>query len=165
MIYLNNINFNTKKEKNKHLTYKMYKKIESEYNHYVSSKSKEIGLTEFKGKLAEMIGTTLSNLYEIIRDGLVSVYNYDLSEIKDKLIIGENTENIRQKYKTYLENLIKCSGNSVHTVLADTDTMLYPCFNSAFIQDKEETVFYKNYCLNNISKVVVYNNNEIENHL
>ena len=58
----------------------MYKKIESEYNHYVSSKSKEIGLTEFKRKLAEIIGTTLSNLYEIIRDGLVSVYNYDLSE-------------------------------------------------------------------------------------
>lgn len=80
MIYLNNINFNTKKEKNKHLTYKMYQKIESEYNHYVSSKSKEIGLTEFKRKLAEIIGTTLSNLYEIIRDGLVSVYNYDLSE-------------------------------------------------------------------------------------
>lgn len=58
----------------------MYKKIESEYNHYVSSKSKEIGLTEFKRKLAEIIGTTLSNLSEIIRDGLVSVYNYDLSE-------------------------------------------------------------------------------------
>ena len=88
-----------------------------------------------------------------------------LSEIKDKLIIGENTEIIRQKYKTYLENLINYSGNSVHTVLADTDTMLYPCFNSAFIQDKEETVFYKNYCLNNISKVVVYNDNgEIKNY-
>ena len=88
-----------------------------------------------------------------------------LSEIKDKLIIGENTENIRQKYKTYLENLINYSGNSAHTVLADTDTMLYPCFNSAFIQDKEETVFYKNYCLNNISKVVVYNDNdEIKNY-
>ena len=88
-----------------------------------------------------------------------------LSEIKDKLIIGENTEIIRQKYKTYLENLINYSGNSVHTVLEDTDTMLYPCFNSAFIQDKEETVFYKNYCLNNISKVVVYNDNgEIKNY-
>ena len=95
---------------------------------------------------------------QIIIDGI------KLSEIKDKLIIGENTENIRQKYKTYLENLINYSGNSAHTVLDDTDTMLYPCFNSAFIQDKEETVFYKNYCLNNISKVVVYNNNEIKNY-
>ena len=27
-----------------------------------------------------MIGTTLSNLYEIIKDGLVTVYNYDLTE-------------------------------------------------------------------------------------
>ena len=88
-----------------------------------------------------------------------------LSEIKDKLIIGENTEIIRRKYKTYLENLINYSGNSAHTVLADTDTMLYPCFNSTFIQDREETVFYKNYCLNNISKVVVYNDNdEIKNY-
>ena len=54
----------------------------------------------------------------------------------------------------------------MHTVLADTDTMLYPCFNSAFIQDKEETVFYKNYCLNNISKVAVYDsdNNKIKNY-
>lgn len=89
-----------------------------------------------------------------------------LSEIKDKLIIGENTENIRQKYKIYLDNLINYSGNSMHTVLADTDTMLYPCFNSAFVQDKEETVFYKNYCLNNISEVVVYDNtnNKIKNY-
>ena len=44
--------------------------------------------------------------------------------------------------------------------------MLYPCFNSAFIQDREETVFYKNYCLNNISKVTVYDsdNNKIKNY-
>lgn len=80
MIYLNNIYSNTKKEKNKHLTFKMYKIIESEYNHYISAKDKKIGLTEFKKKLAEMIGTTLSNIYEIINDGLVTVYNYDLTE-------------------------------------------------------------------------------------
>lgn len=80
MIYLNNNYSNTKKEKNKHLTLKMYKKIESEYNHYISSKNKEIGITEFKKKLAEIIGTTLSNIYDIIKSGLVTVYNYDLTE-------------------------------------------------------------------------------------
>lgn len=58
----------------------MYKKIESEYNHYISSKNKEIGITEFKKKLAEIIGTTLSNIYDIIKSGLVTVYNYDLTE-------------------------------------------------------------------------------------
>ena len=73
---------------------------------------------------------------------------------KDKLIIGDNLAG--EKYLNYLENLIECSGNEGNTLLEDTDTMLYPCFNSAFIQDREETVFYKNYCLNNISKVVVY---------
>ena len=80
MIYLNNYNSNIKKEKNKHLTFKMYKKIESEYNHYIFSKDKKIGMTEFKRRLANMIGTTLSNIYEIIKDGLITVYDYDLTE-------------------------------------------------------------------------------------
>lgn len=80
MIYLNNINSNIKKEKNKHLTLKMYKKIQSEYNHYIFSKNKSIKLTDFKKNLAKLIGTTLSNMYEIIKDGLITVYNYDLTE-------------------------------------------------------------------------------------
>ena len=80
MIYLNNYYSNTKKEKNKHLTFNMYKIIESEYNHYISSKNKEIGLTKFKKNLAKMIGTSLSNIYDIIKSGLVTVYNYDLTE-------------------------------------------------------------------------------------
>lgn len=58
----------------------MYKKIESEYNHYISSKKHEIGITEFKKRLAKTIGTTLSNIYEIIKVGLITVYNYDLTE-------------------------------------------------------------------------------------
>ena len=80
MIYLNNINSNIKKEKNKHLSLKMYKKIESEYNHYISSKDKKIGITEFKKKLANMIGTTLSNIYNIINDGLITVKDYEFRD-------------------------------------------------------------------------------------
>lgn len=80
MIYLNNIYSNIKKEKNKHLTLKMYKKIQSEYNRYIFSKDKKIGLTAFMKWLSKHIGTSLSNLYEIIKDGLVTVYNYDLTE-------------------------------------------------------------------------------------
>lgn len=57
----------------------MYKKIESEYNHYISSKMNKIGITEFKKNLANMIGTTLSNIYEIIKVGLITVYNHDLT--------------------------------------------------------------------------------------
>ena len=60
----------------------MYKKIESEYNHYIFSKDKKIGMTEFKRRLANMIGTTLSNIYEIIKDGLITVYDYNLSEFQ-----------------------------------------------------------------------------------
>lgn len=58
----------------------MYQKIESEYNHYMSSKNKEIGLTEFKQKLAMMIGTTVSNIYEIIKAGLITVRDYEYRE-------------------------------------------------------------------------------------
>ena len=99
---------------------------------------------------------------QIIIDDKLDV---SLSEIKDKLIIGGNPP--ADKYFTYLNNLIECSGDTgYNTLLEDTDTMLYPCFNSAFIQDREETVFYKNYCLNNISEVTVYDsdNNKIKNY-
>ena len=58
----------------------MYKKIQSEYNFYIFSKNKSVKLTDFKKYLAKLIGTTLSNIYEIIKDGLVTVYNYDLTE-------------------------------------------------------------------------------------
>lgn len=81
-----------------------------------------------------------------------------LPNIKDNLIIGDNLAG--EKYLNYLENLIECSSNEGNTLLEDTDTMLYPCFNSTFIQDREETVFYKNYCLNNISKVAVYDKSD-----
>lgn len=80
MINLNYINNTKKKEKNKHLSREMYDKIQSEYNYFISSKDKSIGITEFKRRLASTIGTTLSNIYEIIKAGLVEVYNYDLTK-------------------------------------------------------------------------------------
>ena len=55
----------------------MYQKIESEYNNYMSSRVKGIEITEFKKKLAKMIGTTTSNIYEIIKDGLITVRDYE----------------------------------------------------------------------------------------
>lgn len=45
----------------------MYQKIESEFNLYMPSKVKNIEITEFKKKLAKMIDTTTSNIYEIIK--------------------------------------------------------------------------------------------------
>lgn len=102
---------------------------------------------------------TLSTSYI---DTKKTYYNQIINK-DDKLIIAGNPA--PDKYLDYLNNLIEYSGNNGHTLLEDTDTMLYPCFNSAFIQDREETVFYKNYCLNNISKVVVYKNeDEIKNY-
>ena len=66
----------------------MYQKIESEYNHYMSSRVKEIGITEFKKKLAKIIGTTRSNIYEIIKDGLITVRDY---EYRDRIEVDDNT--------------------------------------------------------------------------
>ena len=54
----------------------MLDKIESEYNRFINSKQKN--KTIFMHNLANFIGTTLSNLYYIIKDGLVEVLGYDL---------------------------------------------------------------------------------------
>lgn len=80
MIYLNNIYFTKKKEKNKHLSKEMLDKIESEYNHYLFSKVKSKKKTVFMKELSKLIGTSLSNLYEIIKDGLITTWDYDLRE-------------------------------------------------------------------------------------
>ena len=77
---MNNINFTKKKEKNKHLTKEMYEKIESEYNYWLAAKRADSKKTVFMKQLASSIGTTLSNLYEIIKDGLITVLDYDLNE-------------------------------------------------------------------------------------
>lgn len=56
--------------------------------------------------------------------------------------------------------------NNTDTIIVESlDSMLYPCFNSAFVQDKQQTLFFKNYSLNNISAVKLINketNEEIE---
>lgn len=54
-----------------------YQKIQSEYNHYMSQKEKTLGKTQFMKQLSKLVGTTLSNLYEIIDDGLTQVIGYD----------------------------------------------------------------------------------------
>ncbi len=77
MISLNNLNYTIKKEKNKHLTMEHYQKVQSEYNHYMSLKEKTINKTQFMKKLAKLINTTLSNLYEIIDSGMTQVLGYD----------------------------------------------------------------------------------------
>ena len=55
-----------------------YEKIQSEYNHYMSLKQKPECKTSFMRKLAKLINTSLSNLYEIIDSGMTQVLGYDL---------------------------------------------------------------------------------------
>lgn len=80
MIYLNNLNYTKEKEKYKHLSKEMLDKIESEYNHFIFSKDKNKKKTIFMKELAKLIGTSLSNLYDIIRDGLITTLDYELRE-------------------------------------------------------------------------------------
>ena len=101
-------------------------------------------------EIVDILSMTQEEIDEL--DDNAKVYVETIKSKIDTLIIGDNPT--EDKYLNYLNNLIDCSGKA--SALEDTDTMLYPCFNSAFIQDKEDTVFYKNYCLNNISKVDVY---------
>lgn len=83
MIHLNAYYCTKKKEKNKHLSKEMYEKIQSEYNHYLFSKEKECGKTVFMKYLANTIGTTLSNLYEIVKVGMITTLDYELRERKE----------------------------------------------------------------------------------
>lgn len=82
----------------------MYKKIESEYNHYIFSKNKKIGITKFKKELANMIGTTLSNIYEIIKDGLITVKDY---ELRDRIEFNANTAYEKRTKKSIESNSSK----------------------------------------------------------
>ena len=77
MINLNNVYCTKKKEKNKHLTKEMYEKIQSEYNHFLAAKGVNYKKTIFMKQLASSIGTTLSNLYEIIKVGMITVLDSD----------------------------------------------------------------------------------------
>ena len=74
--FMSYLNYNTK-SKFKHLNFKHYLFIQSEYNHFISSKSKN--KTAFMNNLASSIGTSLSNLYNIVNDGMISILNHDLT--------------------------------------------------------------------------------------
>ena len=81
MIYLNNIYFTKKKTKNKHLSFDLYEKIQSEYNRYIQSSKMKMKKTVFMKYLSKVIGTSLSNLYEIINDGLITVRGYEEEDV------------------------------------------------------------------------------------
>lgn len=117
MINLNNTYFTKKKEKNKHLSKEMLDKIESEYNHFIFSKDKSKKKTEFMKELSNLIGTSLSNLYDIIKDGLITTLDYELRERiefsstvafnkRNKKSVESNSSK-RKKAKPFIELIIK----------------------------------------------------------
>lgn len=95
----------------------MLDKIESEYNYFLFSKDKSKKKTKFMKELADLIGTSLSNLYEIIKDGLVTTFDYELRERvefssaqafnkRNKKSIESNSSK-REKAKPFIELIIK----------------------------------------------------------
>ena len=104
MINLNNVYCTKKKEKNKHLTKEMYEKIESEYNHWIAAKGVDSKKTIFMKQLASSIGTTLSNLYEIIKDGLITVRDY---EYRERIEFNANTAWNKRTKKSVESNASK----------------------------------------------------------
>ena len=44
----------------------------------------------------------------------------------------------------------------------DTDTFLYPCFNRQYKENREQTLIYKNFAIDNISEAKVYKNNTMQ---
>ena len=136
---------------------------EKTYYNQIIIEDDKLGINITLPEIIYILSLTETEIEDL--DDNTKAYVQSIKSKIDKLTIGDNTA--ADKYFTYLDNLMEYSGVvNTHTLLEDTDTMLYPCFNSTFIQDREETVFYKNYCLNNISKVTVYDsdNNKIKNY-
>ena len=104
MINLNNNYCTKKKEKNKHLTKEMYEKIQSEYNHFLATKREYSKKTIFMRQLANLIGTTLSNLYEIIKAGMITVLD---SDYNTRLEFNANTAWNKRTKKSVESNASK----------------------------------------------------------
>lgn len=136
--------------------------IDTKKTYYNQILIEKPGINIALSEIVDILSLTEEEIKDL--DNNIKAYVQSIKSKIDKLIVGDNPA--AGKYLEYLSNLIKYSGIIGNTLLEDTDTMLYPCFNSAFIQDREETVFYKNYCLNNISEVTVYGteNKEIKNY-
>ena len=73
----------------------MYEKIQSEYNHFISSNDKQ-PKTLFMTYLANLIGTSLSNLYTIIKDGLITTLGANLAP---RIEFNANTAFIKRHSK------------------------------------------------------------------
>lgn len=76
---MNQLHYTSSKLKNKHLSYYDLKYIEREYNHFIKTKDKNQSKTAFMSELANTVHTCLSNLYNIIKSGLVELLNSNLT--------------------------------------------------------------------------------------
>ena len=73
----------SQKPKHKHLTLQNYEYIVAEvtaFNASCGGKKRNTGKTEFMRNLASQVGTSLSNLYDVINDATITVRNPDLTE-------------------------------------------------------------------------------------
>jgi len=78
-IIMNQFNYTSNKEKNKHLSLTDLRYIEREYNHFIKTKQHKQSKVKFMRTLAASVHTCLSNLYKIIKSGLIEVLNYNLT--------------------------------------------------------------------------------------
>lgn len=85
-----------------------YDYIQSEYNNFISinknNKINKKNKTEFMKILAETINTTLSNLYNIIKDGLISILD---SELRPRIEFNANTAFNKRTSKSIVSNASK----------------------------------------------------------
>ena len=76
---MNQLHYTSSKLKNKHLSYYDLKYIEREYNHFIKTKDKNQSKTAFMSELANAVHKCLSNLYNVIKSGLVELLNSNLT--------------------------------------------------------------------------------------
>ena len=97
---MNHFNFNTK-QKQKHLNFEHYEFIQHQLKHFeISIKTNK---TLFMKQLAQDVGTSLGNLYKIIKVGTVTISNSDLSTRQE--FSARAAFNARRKHGNASHNL------------------------------------------------------------
>lgn len=129
---MNKHNYNTKKEKFEHLNYNDLRFIEREFNNFIKTKNKTISKTEFMKRLACSVNTCLSNLYKVIKSGMVELLNMDYTTRKEfsadvafkvrKMVVPNNTKIL--KAKNFIDLVIsrfqkKYNIESIETIVND----------------------------------------------
>lgn len=99
--------------------------------------------------------TVKENIYGSSLNGKNDNNMFDFSVYSD----NASLRNIKLDFTIKFVNTLNNTNNDDKLENKDTNSLLYPCFNDIYVQEREDTLFFDNYSLNNIQAVEVINSN------